>query len=160
MVVNYQLQACLVQVFIGVVLMYFKVSVSTQHDQLCRFMFSWYIFAYQFSFRSYVRRNIRLRSFELNVISVVKFQLKTLLENFTVFNGLKITERLLKYASFSKRLLFWTITFFDSQRHHQTLGWQFVLFDFARTQFRSWQRGEPKLHSTSQTKPRDADCNV
>ena len=59
-------------------------------------MFSWFIFAYQISFRSYVLRNIRLRSFEVNAISVVKFLAKNPDRKFHCTQWTKDTERLVK----------------------------------------------------------------
>ena len=63
-------------------------------------MFSWYIFAYQISFRSYVLRNIRLRSFEVNAISVVTVLAKTPARKFHCIQWTKDTERSIIEISF------------------------------------------------------------
>ena len=63
-------------------------------------MFSWYIFAYQISFRYYVLRNIRLRSFEVNAISVANFFAKTPARKFHCIQWTKDTERSIIEISF------------------------------------------------------------
>ena len=57
-------------------------------------------FTYQIYYRSYVLRNIRFRSFEVNAISVVKFLAKTPARKFHCIQWTKDTERSIIEISF------------------------------------------------------------